>query len=126
MCLAAAQGTLLITKPILALAKEWLLELETNMPEIFRDMSKESDKDVMDEIKLAIVRMTLRTPVFPERKLVQILTTKIPTHRISYFIDTLLNAGYIEETEAPKGSINALGQRGFRHFKAGVDLNKPM
>lgn len=126
MCLAAAQGTLLITQPILALAKEWLLELETNMPEIFRDMSKESDKDVMDEIKLAIVRMTLRTPVFPERKLVQILTTKIPTHRISYFIDTLLNAGYIEETEAPKGSINALGQRGFRYFKAGVDLNKPM
>lgn len=126
MCLALAQGSRVITKDILLQAKRWLLELEHNMPEIFRDMSKESDKDVLDEIKLAIVRLTLRTPVFPERRLVQILASKVATHKIGYFIETMLNAGYIEECEAPKGTLTQWNNKGYRHFKPGPDINKPM
>lgn len=124
MCVALSKGEKQITKSSLEKAKEYLLDMETHMPEIFRDMSKESDKDVLDEIKLAIIRLTVKEPIFPERKLVQILSTKIAAHRIGYFVETLISAGYITESEAPQGKITQWGNKGYRHFSAGLDLNK--
>ena len=124
MCFALASGSTQITKHHLEQAKEALLEIEEKMPEIFRDMSKQSDKDVIDEIRMAIARLSIREPQIPERKLIQILTTKIAAHRVSYFLDTLEAAGYITECEAPKGKLTQWGNRGFRFFKAGIDLNK--
>lgn len=94
------------------------------MPEIFRDMSKQSDKDILDEIRMAIVKLSLREEAIPERKLIQLLTTKIATHRVSYFVETMEAAGYITECEAPKGMLTQWGNKGFRFFKPGVDLNK--
>lgn len=124
MCVTLAFGEKQITETHLQIAKDIILEMEQAMPDIFRDMSKESDRDVLDEIKLALVRITRNEPVFPERKLVQLLTTKIATHRVGYFIETLINAGYITETEAPKGKLTQWGNKGFRYFSAGIDLNK--
>lgn len=124
MCVALAKGESNITAETLEKAKVYLLDMETSMPEIFRDMSKESDREILDEIKLAIIRLTLKEPIFPERKLVQILSTKIATHRIGYFIETLISAGYICETQAPPGVLTQWNNKGFRHFKAGQDLNK--
>lgn len=124
MCVTLAFGETQITEAHLQIAKDIILEMEQAMPDIFRDMSKESDRDVLDEIKLALVRITRNEPVFPERKLVQLLTTKIATHRVGYFIETLINAGYITETEAPKGKLTQWGNKGFRYFSAGIDLNK--
>lgn len=98
--------------------------MEEQMPEIFREMSKESDKDILDEIKMALVRLTIKQPIFPERKLVQLLTTKVAAHKVSYFIETLIGAGYITESEAPKGQLTQLGNKGYRFFKAGIDLNQ--
>ena len=126
MCYALASGSPQITRTHLEQAKEALLEIEEKMPEIFRDMSKQSDKDVLDEIRMAIARMSLREPAIPERKLVQLLTTKIAAHRVGYFLDTIESAGYITECEAPKGKLTQWGNKGFRFFKAGIDLNKPL
>lgn len=124
MCVALAQGQTFIDKPSLEAAKRYLLEMEANMPEIFRDMSKESDKDIIDEIKLSLIRLTLKEPIFPERKLVQILASKIAAHRIGYFIETLISAGYITESEAPQGRLTQWGNKGYRYFAAGQDINK--
>lgn len=126
MCVALAKGEAFISRETLATAKDYILEMEANMPEIFRDMSKESDKDILDEVKLALIRLTLKEPSFPERKLVQILSTKISAHRIGYFIETLISAGYITECEAPKGKMTQWGNKGYRHFAAGIDLNKKL
>lgn len=126
MCVTLAAGDKVITHPHLEKAKAILLEMENMVPEIFRDMSKESDKDIIDEVKLALIRLTLKQAAFPERKLVQLLTTKVAAHRVSYFIETLISAGYITECEAPKGSgaITQWGNKGYRFFKAGIDLNQ--
>lgn len=124
MCVALAEGSKVITRPHLEQAKTLMLEMEEMLPEIFRDMSKESDKDIIDEVKLAIIRLTLKQESFPERKLVQLLTTKVSAHRVSYFVETLINAGYITECEAPKGHITQWGNKGYRFFKAGIDLNQ--
>lgn len=124
MCVALAEGSKVITRSHLEQAKTLMLEMEEMLPEIFRDMSKESDKDIIDEVKLAIIRLTLKQESFPERKLVQLLTTKVSAHRVSYFIETLIGAGYITECEAPKGFITQWGNKGYRFFKAGVDLNQ--
>ena len=123
ICVALAKGEIQITRETLETAKDYLLEMEGNMPEIFRDMSKESDKDILDEVKLALIRMTMKEAAFPERKLIQLLSTKIPAHRISYFVETLIAAGYITEVENPKG-LTQWGNKGYRYFSAGIDLNK--
>ena len=124
MCVALAFGSKKITKTHLEKAKHLLLEAEAQMPEIFRDMSKQSDKDILDEIRMAIVKLSMREEAIPERKLIQLLTTKIATHRVSYFVETMEAAGYITECEAPKGQLTQWGNKGFRFFKPGVDLNK--
>lgn len=124
ICVALAKGESQITKETLQTAKDYLLEMEGNITEIFRDMSKESDKDILDEVKLALIRLTMKEPAFPERKLVQLLSAKISAHRIGYFIDTLISAGYISECEAPNGKMTQWGNKGYRYFAAGIDLNK--
>lgn len=124
MCVALAKGQTIINEASLATAKEYLLDMEASMPEIFRDMSKESDKDIIEEVKLALIRLMSKEPRFPERKLVQILSTKISAHRIGYFIETLISAGYITECEAPPGKLTQLGNKGYRYFSAGIDINK--
>lgn len=124
MCYALAFGSTKITLQHLQLAKDTLLEVEESMPNIFRDMSKQSDKDVLDEIRMSIIRMALKEPQIPERKLIQLLTSKIATHRVNYFLDVMEASGYISECEAPKGMLTQWGNRGFRFFKPGIDLNK--
>lgn len=124
MCVTLAFGETLISKAHLEKARDLILSMEKNMPEIFRDMAKESDKDVLDEIKIALIKLTLKSEALPERKIVQILSTKIAAHRIPYFIEVLIGAGYITECEAPKPLVTQWGNKGFRFFKAGIDLNK--
>lgn len=124
MCVALSYGEKVITRPHLEKAKELLLEMESMMPDIFRDMSKESDKDIIDEVKLALIRLTMKQDSFPERKLVQLLTTKVSAHRVSYFVETLISAGYITECEAPKGQLTQWGNKGFRFSKLVLTLIK--
>lgn len=124
MCFALASGSTQISKLHLEQAKQALVEIEELMPEIFRDMSKQSDKDVLDEIRMAIARLAMREAQIPERKLIQLLTTKIAAHRVGYFLDTMESAGYITECEAPKGTLTQWGNRGYRFFRPGIDLNK--
>lgn len=124
MCFALASGSPCIEKFHLEQAKQALCEVEDLMPEIFRDMSKQSDKDVLDEIRMSIARLAMREAQIPERKLIQLLTTKIAAHRVGYFLDTMEAAGYIAECEAPKGVLTQWGNRGYRFFRPGIDLNK--
>ena len=124
MCYALAFGSKVITAEHLGLAKQALLDVEAKMPNIFRDMAKQSDKDILDEIRMAIIKISMKEPQIPERKLIQLLSSKIAVHRVGYFLDTMESSGYITECEAPKGKLTQWGNRGFRFFKPGIDLNK--
>ena len=123
MVFCLAHGERVIGEEHMKLAKDALLEVEENMPEIFRDISKESDKAILDEIRLFILRQGSERPI-PERVLVQVLSTKVAVTKVSYMLETLINAGYLTETEAPKGRLTQYGVRGFRFFKPGPDINK--
>lgn len=121
MCRALAEGSMEITKKHLLLAKQDLLDVEHLLPEIFKDIDKDSDKTILDEVKLFLIRLTAGGKSIPERKIVQFLSTKIAPQRISYFIDNLQHAGFIQECENPSG-LTQWGNKGFRFFRAGVDL----
>lgn len=121
MCRALAEGQIEITRKHLEQAKEDLLEVEYLLPEIFKDIDKDSDKVILDEVKLFLIRVTAGGKSLPERKIVQFLSTKIAPQRISYFIENLLHAGFIQECENPSG-LTQWGNKGYRYFKAGLDL----
>ena len=123
MCRALAEGSLLITKTHMEKAKADLLEMESLMPEIFKDIDKDSDKVILDEVKLFLIRLGSVGKPFPERKLVQFLSTKIAPQRIHYMLDLLMHSGFIEETDNPAG-LTQRGNIGYRYFKAGPDLTK--
>lgn len=123
MVYALSEGSFTITKPHMESAKDALLEVEENMPEIFRDISKESDKAILDEVRLFILRQGSAKPI-PERVLIQVLSTKIPVTKVNYMLETLITAGYLTETQAPPGRLTQLGVKGFRFFKPGPDINK--
>lgn len=123
MCRALAEGSLLITKDHMEKAKVDLLEMESLMPEIFKDIDKDSDKVILDEVKLFLIRLGSSGKPFPERKLVQFLSTKIAPQRIHYMLDLLQHSGFVEETDNPAG-LTQRGNIGYRYFKAGPDLTK--
>lgn len=123
MCRSLAEGyTMTIEKRHLEQAKADLLAMEQLLPEIFKDIDKDSDKAILDETKLFLIRLTAGGKVFPERKIIQFLSTKIAPQRINYFVDNLQHAGFIQECENPNG-LTQFGNRGFRHFRAGLDLS---
>ncbi len=123
MCRALAEGQMEISKRHLELAKKDLIEVEALLPEIFKDIDKDSDKVILDEVKLFLIRLTAGGKALPERKIVQFLSTKIAPQRVNYFIDNLQHAGFITECENPSG-LTQWGNRGFRFFRAGVDLTQ--
>lgn len=120
---ALAEGSMTIELSHMEAAKDTLLEAEENMPEIFKDISKESDKAILDEVRLFILRQGSAKPI-PERVIVQVLSAKIAVTKVSYMLETLITAGYLTETEAPKGRLTQWGVKGFRFFKPGPDINK--
>ena len=77
----------------------------------------------ISSIRLFILRQGSERPI-PERVIVQVLSAKIAVTKVSYMLETLITAGYLTETEAPKGRLTQWGVKGFRFFKPGPDINK--
>ena len=123
MARALAEGSMTITKRHLELAKADLIDMESQMPDIFKDIDKDSDKVILDEVKLFLIRISAGGKAFPERRLVQYLSTKIAPQRIGFFMDLLQQSQFIEECDNPAG-LTQRGNKGYRYFKAGLDLTK--
>ena len=123
MCRALAEGSMEIRLEHLKAAKADLIEMESQMPDIFKDIDKDSDKVILDEVKLFLIRLSAGGKPFPERRLLQYLSTKIAPQRIGFFVDLLQQSQFIEECDNPAG-LTQRGNKGYRYFKAGLDLTK--
>lgn len=95
---SAARGNdMVITKGDFERAKEWLLDAERVMPDIFRDMSGKSDKSILDELYQYVwaTYARERTPVH-KSALQRHLSQKVPEPRIEGMIKLSLDIGNIE------------------------------
>lgn len=77
-------------------AKAWLLDAETRMPDVFRQMAGRSDLQVLQELHLFTWQTQQRTgkPV-PESTLIHFLTAHAPSDRIGKLLETADRANMI-------------------------------
>lgn len=97
VCAASRGNTMLIEREDFAMARGLLEEAETVMPEIFKEISASSQAIHIEEAfhYLRISWMRTKKPV-PEHHLIHFLSRRVPTNQISFVIDTMIKAQYIE------------------------------
>jgi len=78
-------------------ARDWLLEVEQVMPDIFREMVQRSDAQVMDEMHMFAWREWAkdRKPV-SEMRLINFLKTRATTEKIPRILDMAVRSGMFE------------------------------
>jgi hypothetical protein len=79
-------------------AKDWLLEAEQLMPDIFREMVQRSDRQVLDELHWFAWKIynKERSPIH-ETKLFEFLRIRAPADKIPRIIDIAVRAGMFED-----------------------------
>lgn len=108
MISAVSRGNndLIVTLDDFERAKDWLLEAETTMPDIFRAMGQKSDAQVIADLHFHIYRLwssvalDKRKPVSAQ-KLYEFLHTRVPSDRIAKLIDVAEHTGYIRRGTFP-------------------------
>jgi len=103
---AARTGTLHVTVDDYEKAKNWLLEAEVTMPDIFRSMGMRSDQQVLTDLhyylysKWASLALDKRKPL-TDQDLYEYLTTRVPSDKIQRIIETAEKTGYIKRATYP-------------------------
>lgn len=111
--LAASELTLTVSEAHVHLAKQYMIEAEGYMPEIFKEMTNGGHKNNMDEAFYFICRLYNaggRKPV-PEHKIIQMLSAKVPAMQIPHILNTMLAAKMIKEasdSDDPKTKLLAM------------------
>ncbi len=109
-------NTLLLTKDDFNRALGWLLEAETNMPDIFKAGSGGADAKAIDEIYHFIL-VGDRGPGVSEHKITRFAAERVPLHSVGRVVEIMVNSGQIKLANVEK-------KTGIRYFKAQVpDLN---
>ena len=92
-------------------AKKILLSAEDVMPEIFKEMSASSDMNEINEAFEFIWTYCFRETqeAVEEHKLVHFLAKRVPVHRISFFIEAMLNGNMMKNV-----GLNIVGNRKFK------------
>jgi hypothetical protein len=104
MILAASQGTMNITLAHWEAALKIIYEAEDRMPEIFKEMSNNGSKQILDQAYYFILQMyntTKKKPV-PEHKVIQFLVAHVPAHQVHFTLETMLRSEIIKEWKDPK------------------------
>lgn len=78
-------------------ARDWLLEAEQFMPDIFREMVQRSDRQVIDELHLYAWKIWVKDkkPIH-EARLFEFLRIRAPTDKIPRILDIAVRAGMFE------------------------------
>lgn len=86
-------------------AKSWLMEAETLMPEIFKDMVSHEDGQIYEELRLMIYHRHLgnRQPV-PIEDIYKFLSTRAASHSIDRIIAISEAAGYLCRVAGTSGT----------------------
>ena len=80
-------------------ARDWLLEAEARMPDVFREMVLRSDVETIKELHFAMFQQfanTKQKPIHSEF-LYAFLAQRVPSEKIERIIETAVKSGYIEE-----------------------------
>lgn len=91
-------------------SKKILLSAEGVMPEIFKEMTASSDMNEINEAFEFIWTYCFREEkkAVEEHKLVHFLSQRVPVHRISFFIEAMLNGNMMKNV-----GLNIVGNRKF-------------
>lgn len=86
-----------ITLPDLNRARDWLLEAEVHMPDIFREMAGRSDAQVIHELHFFMFALWSKSGQKPihESAIYNFLQTQLPSERISRVLETAQRANII-------------------------------
>lgn len=88
-------------------AKEWMLEVEQFMPDIFKAMVGRSDVDILEDLH-ALVWQThsVTQKSVHKQRLFQYLQTKVPAERVPRIIELAFNSGLIKPA-SPEDGVNS-------------------
>lgn len=106
LCMVSAiarDDELCITLADVNRARDWLLEAEERMPDVFRDMAGKSDKQVIDDLYQYIWRLTAATrdekgnlkPIHVTR-LIQFLQTRVPSEKVMRIIELCVRSEMLQ------------------------------
>jgi hypothetical protein len=110
MVSSASRDNALIIEPVdIERARDWLLEAETLMPDIFRDMAGKSDKAVIDDLHSYLWRIYARDqqPIH-EQKVISFLSARMPSEKILRLIDLCERSGVLVRMAGTGGTSPAM------------------
>lgn len=106
LCMIAAlsEERMIVEEEDYLLAHSWLLEAESVMPEIFKDMTHHEDGQVLEELRqtFMLAQMKSQQPV-PHRYLVQFLTQRVSAYQVPRMIEIALAADYFRRMAGTEG-----------------------
>lgn len=107
LCLIASvsrSDSLVIEAEDFQLALDWLTEVESFMPDIFKAMTTGGDSRVIQEAWHFVYQMFMKgqKKAVPEYRLVQFLQERVPAHRVSFIIETMERAQLLRPQLEPK------------------------
>ena len=93
---AERSNALLITKDDFNRAMSWLVEAESQMPEIFTASGGGLDAQVLDEAAFFCQSYTLTKKMVPEQALVRFVSQRVPAHTVMRVVDNMVRSGMLE------------------------------
>ena len=120
MISSASRGTgeLVVTVDDFERAKDWLIEAEQTMPDIFRAMGQKSDSQVIADMHFHIYRiwssvsLDKRKPINVQ-VIYEFLHSRVPSDKIARLIDVAEKTGYIKKGPYPDEYIPQLISKNF-------------
>lgn len=106
LCMIAALARLSMTVSAadFDLALSWLLEAETFMPEIFKDLAQHEDAMVYDELRRELFNIYLKTRrPFPVTAIYAKLAKRVSGFMVQRMVELMESAGYIRRVAGTSG-----------------------
>jgi len=102
----ASDSAKLITLDHFAEALDWLVQLETFMPDVFKSMKTGGDGRAIEEAWHFAYQVYMKTkePV-PEHRIVHFLQERVPVHNIARILDVMERAQLLKKQFATNGGI---------------------
>ncbi|KKK80253.1 hypothetical protein LCGC14_2825340, partial [marine sediment metagenome] len=119
MTFAAARGNdLVVTENDFNDAKDLMLQAESFMPEVFKEMTSKSDSVELDQIHQFAFHYcsTHNVEIVPESKIIHFVSQRVPVNKVGYFIEALVNTGMLKVYEVDLG----IGNRRFTPMQVSV------
>lgn len=101
-CASAAEN-LIITAEHYQTALEWLLEVESHMPDIFKSMASGGDAKAIEECWYYCFQVYAKTKTaVPEAKIFNFLQERVPAHNVERIVDVMCRAGLLKVSMVDK------------------------